>query len=241
MMQPGLATSSVPPAHLGADTRPPLRVGGATMEWNSAVEFVSRYTLNETKTWSYPAYDGFPGHDGPELGKSDLLAATLLNVERKSIVAYYGLESMLSLINDRLSHPALSPGKLLCDGNGTAEPDTLDAIARLYGALDEIRPPQVTLVRLSKVLHRKRPGLLPLYDKHIRRCYQFIGDAPVPPIPKRSYTEFMQTWLPALVHDLHSQFDSWCELAALAPIDGPAVTPLRALDMVGWKSGSRRN
>lgn len=108
------------------------------------------------------------------MGLADIPAIGLLNAGNKPIITYYGFQELLPLINDRLSNSALS-GTL---ANASAE--TLEAIAALYGILDINKPPQIRLVKLTKVLHRKRPNLLPLFDRNILRCYQEIGTPVVP-------------------------------------------------------------
>lgn len=208
-----------------------LRVGGATISFNDAKKFTETYLSNTTRTWAYPAYDGYPGHAGFEVGRADLLAVALLNAGQKPVETYYGLESLLGSINTRLADPRLR-GTL-----AEATDETIEAIANLYGILDATKPPQVGLTKLSKVLHRKRPELLPLYDRNIRRCYVHIGDAPVPDARDRTWTELVRIWATAVRHDLVTQYELWTELANLAP--GPKITPLRALDIVGWHLGGQ--
>lgn len=89
--------------------------------------------------------------------------------------------------------------------------------------------------KLAKVLHRKRPELIPLFDEHIRRCYSVLGTPPVPEMKVRSGRDFCLAWLPALQHDLKSQWTQWQQIADLAT--KPTISPLRAPDMVGWKLG----
>ncbi len=207
-----------------------LRIGGATISMDDAKAFTSKYVTNQSGRWAYPAYDAYPGHDGPEVGRADLLAVALLNAGQRAVETYYGLESKIDTMNELLN---------VSDLNGSlanATEDTVDAIADLYGLLDYSKPRQVGLTKLSKVLHRKRPELLPLYDKHIRRCYVDIGEAPVPRDRNRSWTDFTRVWATAVRNDLASQYDEWTELASLAP--GPKISPLRALDIVGWHRGS---
>lgn len=43
----------------------------------------------------------------------------------------------------------------------------------------------------------------------------------------------------ALQKDLVDQLPQWEEIAAMAP--GPKITPLRALDIIGWELGNRRS
>ncbi len=51
-----------------------------------------------------------------------------------------------------------------------AEDGVLEAMAELFGVLDA-RPAHVGMTKLAKVLARKRPGLIPVYDGAIGHCY----------------------------------------------------------------------
>ncbi|TJY69461.1 hypothetical protein E4J89_11105 [Arthrobacter sp. CAU 1506] len=208
-----------------------LRVGGATIEFEKAKKYVGDYITNSTRTWSYPAYDAYPGSPTESVELPDLLAVSLLNAGQKPIVSYYALESLLPKINERLMAVGTS-GTLAQAGE-----ETLEAIADLFGVLDDIPVKHVGMTKLAKVLHRKRPKLIPLFDENIRRCYSVLGNKPVPPVKKRSRRDFCRAWLPALQSDLRSQHDNWRELANVA-VD-PNISPLRALDMVGWKLGGK--
>lgn len=209
-----------------------LRVGGATMDFDQAKIFVRDYTANITRTWSYPAYDAYPGSHTETVELPDLLAVSLLNAGQKPIVSYYALEALLPKINDRL---------MVDEMTGTldeAGPATLKAIADLFSVLDDAPVKHVGMTKLAKVLHRKRPQLIPLYDENIRRCYSVLGDPPpVPEMKVRTRRDFCLAWLPVLQDDLKSQHDKWQELADIAV--EPKVSPLRGMDMVGWKLGGQ--
>ncbi|MGG5173040.1 DUF6308 family protein [Pseudarthrobacter sp. J1738] len=204
-----------------------LTVGGLKISVDEATDLARPYLSGDGSVWAYPAYDAYPGHPGPEVGRADLLAVALLNAQQRPLESYYGLESLLPLINGRLADLALQ-GTL-----AKAEPATLKAIARLYGILDEQKPKYVGLTKLSKVLHRKRPELLPLYDKNIWKCYA-AGDR-IPRSSNRSWYEYSKKLLEAMQSDLNDGLDAWHEIANLAA--GPKVSPLRALDIVGWNLG----
>jgi hypothetical protein len=209
-----------------------IRVGGTHTSLEKAEQHVREYVTNTGRRWAYPAYDGYPGHDGPELGAADLLAPALLNAQQNPIGSYYGFESILDVLNERLAE---IPTDVTLD---VATADTLEKIAQLYGVLDTNKPKYISLTKLSKALHRKRPGLLPLYDRNIRHCYVYAHGAPVPDTKNRSWTDLTRLWVAAVQADLTTQLDQWTALAGLAT--GPTVTPLRALDIVGWYLGDQR-
>lgn len=205
-----------------------ITVGGFTVTVEKAVRMVREY-VTEYGKWSYPAYDGYLREaQTADLRQQDLLAAALLNAGQQPIPTYYGLLNILPEINRRLNDPRLT-GTL-----EEASADTLEGIAQLYGILDGSPQHQVQLVKLSKVLHRKRPELLPLYDKNIWRCYsQFGNPVRVMPVKRRSDTDRVRAWLPQVQEDLKAASKNWRELADLAT--EPTITPVRALDILGWR------
>jgi len=210
-----------------------LTVGGATIGLDKAKAWARTYLIERPKTSAYPAYDGYPGSPGDSVEPPDLLAVSLLNVSNNPIPVYYGLESLMGQMNERLDDPAIA-GDL-----AQADDETLEAIVRLFGVLEATPTKYVRLTTLSKVLHRKRPELLPLFDDNIGYCYSQCEGAPVPFQDGRSHADYRYAWLKALQKDLAGQLPLWEEIAAMAP--GPKITPLRALDIIGWELGNRRS
>lgn len=210
-----------------------LKVGAAEVDFEMAKVWAAEYMVGRPGASAYPAYDGYPGSDSTLIAQQDLLAVALLNVSNKPLKVYYGLQSQLELLNERLQSPDLK------DSLRDASAATLEAIADLFDVLEERPADNVKLTTLSKVLHRKRPELLPLFDAKIRYCYTDRPGAPVPPKKNRSKRDYRLAWLEALQHDLDQQYAQWEEIAAIAP--GPKISPLRALDIIGWELGRRKN
>lgn len=210
-----------------------LKVGGASVNFDEARDWATTYLVRRPKTSAYPAYDAYPGSCGKGVDKQDLLAIALLNVSNNPIPAYYGLEGLLPPMNERLGHVELR-GDLASAGS-----ETIEAIVNLFGILEEYPTSYVRLTTLSKVLHRKRPELLPLFDKNIGYCYSECDGAPVPYKDGRSYADYRRAWLLEVQEDLATQLPYWEEIAAIAP--SPPITPLRALDIIGWELGNRRS
>jgi hypothetical protein len=119
-----------------------------------------------------------------------------------------------------------------------AGPDDLAVLGSMFAVLDGpgVWGAQGTV--LAKVLHRKRPRFIPLYDDQVRTVYQAGDDAPVKPPPRRTrraWREFVVLFAAAVRDDLHREADFWAEVAGLAA--DPPITTLRALDIVAWKAG----
>lgn len=215
-----------------------VSIGGASCSMNYALSYAKRY-LNDHLSdepdagmWSYPAYDGYETATDGKVGDADLLAIVLLNAGRRPIPAYYGLKEMLPEINEHFADERLT-GSLAEAGD-----ETIEAIIDLYNLVNTAGAPQVRLTTLSKVLHRKMPDLLPLFDRNIRRCYVYRGDPPpLAPFKTNESRKFIAAWIRALRQDLIVGTRQWQQIVDLAP--GPAISPLRAMDMVGWELGRR--
>ncbi|WP_404291010.1 DUF6308 family protein [Glutamicibacter arilaitensis] len=206
-----------------------VKVGGAEKPRDEVLEYAADY-LSGNGRYAYPAYDAYPGTVSDLVGDADLLAVCLLNAGQKAIPTYYGLQSLIPDMNEVL--------KRLPEDEPFAEASagTLDIMADFFGILDDKPTTQVGKTKLLKVLHRKRPELIPLFDENIRRCYSVIGDAPVPPVKSRTHRDFAVAWLPFLQRDLVQQMDVWDKIVGLTN-GGVPITPLRALDIVGWDLG----
>ncbi|NCT91860.1 hypothetical protein GXB85_12990 [Cellulomonas sp. APG4] len=211
-----------------------VRVGALTAPWDEAQRFVTRYLNTPADHWSYPAYDAYPGGPDASVSEQDLFAPTLLNAGIRSLETYYALCGALRTINERL---AVVPGDVdLAD----ATDEQIADVARVIGVIDGRAIPGVQLTTYSKILHRKRPRIFPLYDPHIEHCYQHAANAPVPAVREpRTWSEFAVLWLKAVRHDLRNPpvTGCWETLAALTPQSGQPISPLRALDIVGWGLG----
>lgn len=164
------------------------------------------------------------------MGDADLLAVCLLNAGQNPISTYYGLQALAPAMNRVLEKLPEN------ESFATSSAETLDIIADFFGVLDTEPTKYVGKAKLLKVLHRKRPYLIPLFDENIRRCYSVIGDVPVPPKKTRTHRDFAVAWLPALQKDLVEQMSVWEEIVGMADPEIP-ITPLRAIDIIGWELG----
>jgi hypothetical protein len=210
-----------------------IRVGGALIERERAIDWAHEY-LTGSAAWAYPAYDAYQVRsDQDSIEDADLLAPMLLDVNRLTLKAYYGLQEQRDRLQEWLA--AIPRDAELI----SAEDDDLEPIRMLFGVLDDPGIPDVRGPILAKILHRKRPGFIPLYDENIRRCYQDTERAPVPPQRGRPWGEFFVALAMAMRKDLVDQYDTWAEIADLAT--EPRISLLRALDIVAWRAGGDRS
>lgn len=209
-----------------------LRIGGVVVDRDDALDRARRY-LTDGAGWAYPAYDAYErGRAAGPLTDADLLAPVLLNVNRMSIRTYEALQAVRAELDRQLARVPLDLD--LAD----AAPDDLAVLGDLFAVLDGPGVWGAKGTVLAKVLHRKRPRFVPLYDEQVRSVYQDGPDAPVPPPPRRTrraWRDFVELFAAAVQQDLRREADLWARIAAMAP--DPPITPLRALDIVAWRAG----
>jgi Family of unknown function (DUF6308) len=203
-----------------------LRIGGVVVDRDAALDHARHY-LTDGSGWAYPSYDGYEAdHAAGRLSDAGLLAPVLLNVSHMSIRTYEGLQAVHATLD---GHLASVPVDL---DLAQACHDDLQLLGPLFAVLDGDGVWGARGTVLAKVLHRKRPRFIPLYDEQVRRVYQDGADAPVPWVEGRSWQDFIILYAAAVGEDLRREATLWNEIAALAP--GPPITPLRALDIVAW-------
>jgi hypothetical protein len=213
-----------------------IRIGGRTATIADARGWIGGYfdaerNATSRSPYAYPAYDRLDtGGDVDVLNDGDLLAPTLLNAA-PSIVAFYSLRWAKPRLNEVLPTipQDLSLARSVVDG----------ALANILGDLvavldDPDRPMRgVRLTTLLKVLHRKRPLLIPLYDKFVNACY--VGRTAEYPVPRRTKVDrktLIVDVATAINTDLEAQPAVCDVLAGLAP-----VGKLRVLDVLAWHTG----
>jgi hypothetical protein len=184
--------------------------------------------------YAYPYYDGLVTNgDAHRLCTGDLLAPALLgtHVDLDRMATLTALMPLLQRQLDQL------PPDVTLQGAG---PDVCDAVAALYDPLDDpsVEDRDVKGSLIGKVLHRKRPGLIPLFDSRVRDFYRSEGA--VTPVPKgqRSWREYMELLVPAIQRDLRDNADEFARLREVVPADGPPLSALRILDIIVWMSSA---
>lgn len=180
--------------------------------------------LDVRNGYAFPSYDRLVTNGGPTLVDADLLAPALIGTEVDR-----GRFRLLKELLPRLDGVSDLPPVALQD----ADDAVVDQVADLFSVLDEA-PYAGKGVRgtiLSKVLHRKRPDLVPLYDSRIFESYTAPGA--IERASHRSWHEFMGLLGRQMRDDLRAEAPAFAELDAAC--DG-AVTPLRALDVLVWRT-----
>ncbi len=182
--------------------------------------------------YAYPYYDGLVTNGDPlRLCTGDLLAPCLLGTP-VDLDRMATLTALLPLLQRQLDQ--LPPDLALTD----AGPDLLTAVAAVYDPLDDpsVQDRDVKGSLIGKVLHRKRPALVPLFDSRVREFYR--SALPAAPRGQRSWREYMELLVPAMRADLIDNAAEFDRLAALVPDTGPRLTGLRILDILVWMSAA---
>ena len=183
--------------------------------------------LDVRNGYAYPAYDCLVTNGSAELVDGDLLAPTLMGAHLDP-----GRFSLLREMLPALEAVADLPAVSLQD----ADEDHVMCVAGLFGILDEPRYAgrgiRGTIV--SKVLHRKRPDLVPLYDSRIFEAYTAPGV--IPRSPHHSWQHFMDMLCTQMRDDLQGETAAFDELERLAAAEGTPVSRLRILDILVWRT-----
>jgi len=177
--------------------------------------------------FAYPSYDRLVTNGSPALVDGDLLAPSLIGAEVDR-----GRFSLLREMLPALSGVADLPAGPIEDADDAA----IGQVADLFAVLDEA-PYAGKGVRgtiLSKVLHRKRPDLVPLYDSRIFESYTAPGA--IPRAAHRTWREFMQLLCTQMREDLRSESEAFDELVGVAGDAGALLTRLRILDILVWRT-----
>lgn len=203
-----------------------LRLCAGTLEVEHPDQLLLDY-LDARNGYAYPAYDRLVTNGAARLVDGDLLAPTLIGTEVDR-----GRFLLLRELVPRLAGVADLPPVALQDADDVA----VDAVADLFAVLDDApyagRGVRGTI--LSKVLHRKRPDLVPLYDSRIFECYTAPGA--VERVPHRSWRDSMAALLHQMRADLQAEQAAFDELVAVAAAADTPVSRLRALDILIWRT-----
>ena len=183
--------------------------------------------LDTRNSWSFPAYDQLVTNGSATLVDGDLLAPVLIGtaVDRDRFL-------LLRELMPRIAGVADLPPVALQD----ADDEAVAQVAALFAVLDDApyagRGVRGTI--LSKVLHRKRPDLVPLYDSRIFESYTAPGA--IERSLHRSWQDSMTLLLRQMRADLQQEADTFATLERVAAGAGAELTRLRILDVLVWRT-----
>ncbi len=200
-----------------------MRLCAGTLQVEHPDQLLLDY-LDVRNGYAFPAYDRLVTNGSAHLVDGDLLAPGLIGAEIDR-----GRFALLRELMPRIAGVADLPNVPLQD----ADDDAVAEVARLFAVLDEA-PYAGKGVRgtiLSKVLHRKRPDLVPLYDSRIFESYTAPGV--IARVPHRSWREFMELLCSQMRADLRAEAAAFDELSTVS--EG-AVSHLRMLDILIWRT-----
>ncbi|MDX6584624.1 MAG: hypothetical protein QOI10_3808 [Solirubrobacterales bacterium] len=197
-------------------------VGSQSIDISTAVKRVVEYVTSDD--YLFGTYDAYRTNNDPNvLADGDLLAPLLLNVQVR-VRSYRKLQRWKRQIEQAL---AQLPDVDL----GDATDSDIDKVGACFDVLDGEPHMGVTL---AKVLHRKHPRLLPLYDRNVYACY--VPER-LPAATDRAWSDFIRLLATEMRRDLADHREAWddiCSEANQARDDPPELTPLRALDVLAW-------
>ncbi|GAC1443970.1 MAG: hypothetical protein NVSMB55_19090 [Mycobacteriales bacterium] len=210
----------------GRDGVTPVRLCAATLVVEHPDQVLLDY-LDVRNGYAYPSYDRLVTNSSAALVDADLLAPALIGAEvdrgRFSL-----LREMLPALGGIASLPAVSLE--------AADDAAVEQVADLFAVLDASpyagRGVRGTII--SKVLHRKRPDLVPLYDSRIFESYTAPGA--IERSAHRNWREFMSLLCLQMRADLQSETDAFDELVGIAGDEGALLTRLRILDILVWRT-----
>ena len=177
--------------------------------------------------YAYPAYDQLVTNGSAELVDGDLLAPVLIGAHID--------EGRFALLREML--PALEAVADLPEvALQEADDDHVLCVAGLFGILDEPRYAGrgVRGTIVSKVLHRKRPDLVPLYDSRIFEAYTAPGA--LPRATDRAWADFIFDLCRQMREDLQAEQEAFDQLVRLAGDAGADLSRLRILDILVWRT-----
>jgi len=209
---------------LAAGEVPPLTLCGGTLVVDSPEELLGEY-LDPRNGYAWPAYDTLVTNGSVQLVTGDLLAPALLEayVDASRFRVLFDMLPQLSRVAD------LPPVTLR-----EADDSALAQVAGLFDVLDDVayRRRGVRGTVVAKVLHRKRPDLVPIYDSRILAAYTAPGA--IPAEPSRTWVTFMDLLCRSMQADLQGSAERFAELQAYAGSRGATLSQLRILDILVW-------
>ena len=204
-----------------------LKLCGGTLPIDDGEALLLAY-LDPAGGYAWPAYDTLVTNGSVDLVGADLLAPVLLGAHI-DVPRYRLLTDLLPELGAVASLPP-RPLEQASDAD-------IEEVAALFAVVDRevYRRRGVKGTILSKVLHRKRPDLVPLYDSRIYAAY--TADGAIHREAHREWRDFMAILLRHMRDDLQRESAAFAVLADAARGErGAELTALRILDILVWMS-----
>lgn len=207
------------------DDAPELLVAGRPIDGHEAWNRIFRYCglpwdEHPPETWAYRYYDAVETNP-IEVTQQDVVCAGALHpgLSRDDLAYFWDHCNELTTWLDNFAVDVQLR---------TAEDDTIAQLAELPSLF-----PGPSLSLLTKVLHRKRPWLIPIIDREVIDWYR----------PLTGQRRAVDAWAPLLHHfveDLQTNRNQLAELRfVMFMLHGISVTDLRAVDIAVWMEGQR--
>ncbi len=204
-----------------------MQLCGGTLPIEEPEELLLSY-VEPDGPYAFPAYDTLVTNGSPDLVDGDLLAPSLLGAH-VDYARFVLLKRMLPSICEGM---AALPDPPLHEADDAG----IAAVARCFAVLDEpiyVRAGARGTI-ISKVLHRKRPDLIPLYDSRIWTAYTVSGA--IGRGSHRPWVEVMQALCHSMRADLVHNLTEFQALQRAARDAGADLSLLRILDILVWMS-----
>jgi len=174
----------------------------------------------------YPMYDGVPVLQDNHLRVTDISLSTMMNSRiagHTGALLYRGRESVESGLSK------IPAGLDLLDVVRGDDIPGAEGICQAIVGMSQI--PRVKLSVATKILHKKRPGLIPILDPVVESHYfpQWCQ-----PIPGRGWGEYAVALIRVVHQDMLSVAVELRELEYELEEAGAPMTPCRILNVLTW-------
>ena len=184
----------------------------------------------------YPMYDGVDVRQDERLRIEEIALSTMLNSRISGNTGGRICVETRAVVEEQLSH--IPPGIDLLDVSHTAEIPGEHAISRAITAMCDVR--RCKLAVSTKILHKKRPGLIPIFDSVVERHYwpRFC-----PTVRGRTYGDYAIALTRQVHRDMLSARDELRDLREWTVRNGTPMTACRILNALMWAvlSGNESN
>jgi hypothetical protein len=216
-----------------------MHVGNHEMSQDQARDIACDYAIRHWATVLWYDLAGEAGYAaGPARAAEPVNAVTLADVGRLVVInAGLRADDVPALLNaaDEKDFAEVPPGARLEEC--TRGSSLYEAATLLY---DRFRRPGIGAVKRSKVLHLKRPWLVPIYDDHVHRVYEDRAAD----LGRQMGDPYGGWWEAARLDLVGGTADFGWLTRSLCADDDPRVrragslTEVRLLDILIWTLGS---